>query len=273
MLKLLATLILAACVTQPAVKSADSPPVGVTWVTDTHNNAVRIYQGTALAQTVTLPPNSFPVGVAVGADGNARIAYSGDNLVVTMDASGNVVSSFDVPHPTAVTYDPAGNLWVAVNTSPQAYAAKYNATGDVVQQVFTPVVSGQDFGIWGLAVDSAGDVFMDLTNGAPGGYLYVCPPTVACIRINPPSPSTTGLAFRTNLYGGFGFFVRQYASPSWNIVEQRKFGVGQYMTQPSVNGAGTLYMPILSLGVYVKPLGATTETLISDPSAYGAAGD
>jgi hypothetical protein len=256
----------------PVSQVTATPNQAVTWVTDTQHNQVRIYQGTSLTKTVTLPPDSLPTGVAVGSDGNARIALTGDNLVVTMDSSGNIDSSLDVPHPRGVTYDPSGNLWVAITTPPQSYAAELNGHGDIVRRVYTPT-TGVPLGIWSIAV-SQDAVFMEVTTGGPGAFVYECAvgASLACTRIVI-TPDISGISFRQNLYVGFAHFLRQYAPPYWKSVASRNYGTGAALYQLSVNAAGTLYIPVYGLGVFIEPQSGTANLFIPDTSAFGAAGD
>jgi serine/threonine-protein kinase len=142
---------------------------------DAGNNVLAVYD-------TTNPRLNLPRGVAVDASGNLYIADYGNNRVVKMGAGNNVLMVYNSTNPSltgpnAVAVDSSGNVFIAAF---QKAVFKMNGSNFItlVYNTTNTWVSGLSSSIYGLKLDSSGNLYIADTLASPGRVVVMSPPNL-----------------------------------------------------------------------------------------------
>src|SRR6478752_2617482 len=136
--------------------------IGNVYVSDNGNSSVQKFDsnGNLITKWAVGSGNgqlNSPGGIAVDSNGNVYVSDYNSNSVIKFDSNGNLITKWAVSNPEDLTVDSNGNVFVTNYIG----VSKFDSNGNL----FTKWGSfgsgnGQFIGSGGIAVDSAGNVFV-----------------------------------------------------------------------------------------------------------------
>src|SRR6476661_320847 len=136
--------------------------IGNVYVSDNGNSRIQKFDsnGNLITKWAVGSGNgqlNSPGGIAVDSNGNVYVSDYNSNSVIKFDSNGNLITKWAVSNPEDLTVDSNGNVFVTNYIG----VSKFDSNGNLITKWGSfGSGNGQFIGSGGIAVDSAGNVFV-----------------------------------------------------------------------------------------------------------------